>query len=469
MEFTNAKNIAMNKLFTLLILLIVSGLVVTSCYDPYRTDYDYTTVAFSTASGDANDSGTLERTVVKGEGLNLDFGVYLGGVIENEEEYVAEFEIDPSLLSGTSYEMMPDDYYTLSDNSQFIIPEGESVGAVTVELDSANFVNDPDAVESHYAIPFRLTSTSADSILPSQSTKILVIKYMSQYAGFYEQTGSFTTYDDNGDEINSGNFENVIEASTVMLDTVRTNGLINQRGVDYQMEIVTNSDNSVSLEYFPNPNPPEVANLAEDSDLSTSFVSGWESLEAVADGSTDPDDGKYGNWPEGSSWQWIEYEFPNFFNVESTDVYWFTDGGGLQPPTDSYVSYLPEEEDVNNFEEEDIEELPNSTIGHELDQYNTLEIDPPLTTRLFRINFIHDNESVGVLEWRAWGLPAPVTPEQAPISTLDSSVGDNSYNPSSTTFSLNYRVNFENGGYSVVESEMTWRNRIRDGVNEWRR
>ena len=71
-----------NTMKRLLILIFVAS-ILTACYDDYRVDYSHTTVAFTTADGGSGDPDTMWRTVVKDEGLNLDFGVYLAGVIEN--------------------------------------------------------------------------------------------------------------------------------------------------------------------------------------------------------------------------------------------------------------------------------------------------------------------------------------------------------------------------------------------------
>jgi hypothetical protein len=125
-------------------LIMISLLV--GCYDEFRIDYPYTTVAFSSVKGNSTDDGVLGRTVVKNEGLKIDFGVYLSGVLENTEERWVKFVIDPSLLAGTTYELMPSDYYTLSHNNTFTIPKGSYIGRITVTLDSAKFIGDPKSL-----------------------------------------------------------------------------------------------------------------------------------------------------------------------------------------------------------------------------------------------------------------------------------------------------------------------------------
>jgi len=237
----------MRKLF---ILLIVVGLF-SSCYDPFRLDHVFTSVAFSSADGGSNVVGVLHRTVVKNEGLKMDIGINLTGVLENEEERWAEYTIDPSLLNdaklaGKGYELLPADYYTLS-NSKFVINPGSILGKVTLTLDSAKFVSDAKAVKHIYALPLRLTSTSEDSINANLNTKVIVIKYINHYEGFYDQTGSMTEYDANGVQTSTAALDNVPLFTTLSLDSVTTDGMFNMTGDAYKMKIHVNADKSVFL------------------------------------------------------------------------------------------------------------------------------------------------------------------------------------------------------------------------------
>jgi len=451
----------------LFILIFAVSLV--SCYEDFRKDYEYTTVAFSGVDGGSDEPGVLWRTVVKGEGLDLDFGVYLAGVIENQEERYVGYTIDPSLLANTSYELMPESYYSLSNPDEFIIPSGEFIGKVNIELDSVQFLNDPKSPEAHYAIPFRLIETSADSILSSANTKILVIKYMNQYHGSYNQKGSYVTYDASGAEISSSSIENVIIAGTTGLNTVVTDGIV-FKGPENMMNLNVKADGNVSLEYFPNPNPDNAPkNIAkEDPDvqISTSYVSPWEQLGAISDGyeptnSSDKGPGAYGNWPNAETWNWVEYDFgQNVYDITQSDVYWWTDGGGILIPYEAYYEYWDIENDVW------------VALDHEgqqaADQYNTKELS--LKTNRIRVNFIAA-EAQGILEWKVWGTPVPTVLEQSAIESITALANDeNSFDEETDTYTLNYRIDYSLGDfYTIVSTKLVWRNRIRDGVNEWRR
>ncbi len=457
----------MKKIF--LFLIVVFWL--TSCYDDYRLDYPYSTVAFSNATGGSDQPGVLWRSVVKGEGLKLDAGIYLAGVIENNQERWVDFQIDPSILNDTDYELMPSDYYSMSDNSRFVIPSGSHVGKITITLDSLSFVNDKNAVKPHYAIPFRLTQTSEDSILSTQSTQILVVRYISSLEGFYIHEGDFSTVEDDGSVLNDGAINNVLRASTVMLDTVRMNGMMNLTGADFQMNVAAGSD--VFIEYYPNPDPVEPENIALISTPSTDYVSPWENLDAINSGYNNPQnsedrsgpDGIYGNWFSGEMWRYVQYDFPGPFNINRSDVYWFTDGGGLQIPDSTYLEVWDDET------EEWVEIWRNwDGSGVSANQWNITEFDAVNTTAI-RMYMKSNTESVGIIEWRVWGISGAVGYEVAPIERI-TQIGENRYDHSTHTFYFNYRVHYEppnNYYHTDVSATLTWRNRIRDGVNEWRR
>lgn len=448
----------------IVIILLLLGLFTTACYDDFRNDYPYTTVAFSTATGGLSAQGELGRTVVMGEGLEMDFGVYIAGLLENDKEWWADFMIDPSLLNGTPYQIMPEGYYTLSNDSRITIPAGDYVGKITVTLDSTAFVNDPLSADFNYALPIRLTDTSADSLHNTQNTKILVLKYINRYEGYYDQEGSYQTFDA-GTVINEGGINNVILANTLALDSVIANGMI-YIGEEYEVKYHVNSDNSVYIEKMP-VTPPEPKNLAGGATISTDYVSPWENIEGIRDGydpssSSDKNGAAFGNWYSGGEWGWIQYEWADLYYIDQSDIYWWTDGGGIQIPTDSYIEYW-------NTETGQWETVPNHDgFGLAADQYNITTFDRILTNKI-RINFMNNTESCGVLEWKVWGVMAAVTPEQSVITSIQPE-GDNTFDQENNAFNLNYRIDYDGQDYyTIVNTTLVWRNRVRDGVNEWRR
>ncbi len=141
----------------------------------------------------------------------------------------------------------------------------------------------------------------------------------------------------------------------------------------------------------------EETNLALDADVSTSYVSSWETLEAVNDGyepssSSDYTHGAYGNW-RGSdyydTWNYVQYDFDQEYQINSTSVYWWDDGYGIEQPYDAYIMYL----DGDTWVEA-------GDIGVSLDQWNTLNMN--VTTDGIRVYMI-STMATGILEWQVWG------------------------------------------------------------------
>ncbi|MEN3324475.1 DUF1735 domain-containing protein [Mariniflexile soesokkakense] len=469
----------------LLFLVLIS--VITSCYDDFRLDNEYSSVAFSSADGGSNESGVLWRTVVKGEGLKLDAGIYLAGILDNKKERWADFEIDPELLLGTDYTLLPSDYYTLSNNSRFVIKSGETVGKVSITLDSLKFVNDVLTTKMNYAIPFKLVATSEDSILSTQSSKILVIKYINKYEGFYEQKGTFQTVSSDNQILNSGNINNVIKSNTIFLDSIENNGVMNLIGPDYKMKLRVNADNTVSLQYSPNlnvDNSPK--NIALDATVTSSYVAPWNNENAIKSGTTPASSaftaqnlawGNYGAPSGPAAENWVQYNFGSKFSITKSEVYWAADGGGVVFPNKSYLKYwdldlgawvtLKNNNIVNGVPVSDAD-YGVINIGNDPDKYNVTTFDK-IDTDKIRIYATPPAEFIGIHEWRVWGVPAPSGFETAPIATIVEN-GINTYNPATGTFTLNYTVNYVGEDYKTnVSTKLVWRNRIRDGVNEWRR
>lgn len=145
-----------------------------------------------------------------------------------------------------------------------------------------------------------------------------------------------------------------------------------------------------------------VENLAMQATASTSYVSPWETLDAVNDGftpqhSNDKSNGAYGNWYNPDSFQWVAYEWPANCVLEKADIYWFDDGGGVRTPTTAYLEYWNDSAWVW------VAEVPLVK-----DAFNTVQLHGLNTSRL-RVVMKNNVESTGILEFRVWGyyaLPA---------------------------------------------------------------
>ncbi len=138
------------------------------------------------------------------------------------------------------------------------------------------------------------------------------------------------------------------------------------------------------------------ANLALVAAASTSFVSGHEKLLAIQDGATprdsgDKSHGAYGNWPQHGT-QWLQYAWPKAVSINSTGVYWFSDGGGVRLPKACRLKY---------WDGQQFADIPGAKVlGVEGNHFNTIEF-PELKTDKLRLEMDGDGQSsTGVLEWR---------------------------------------------------------------------
>lgn len=138
-------------------------------------------------------------------------------------------------------------------------------------------------------------------------------------------------------------------------------------------------------------------NLAITAWVTTSYVSTWETLNAVRDGyepvsSADHDHGAYGNWSGEEAYgiyNWVQYEWELAQNITSSSVYWWDDGLGIDQPTDAYILIW------NGSVWSD-----TVSIGTDLDRYNSAKVS-------FRTNKIRicmkSLMATGIIEWKVYG------------------------------------------------------------------
>ena len=200
----------MKKIIAFLLLLTL----MVSCYEDYLKDFDYDGVYFPFQ--------TNVRTVVVGEGMNIDIGVVLGGVRDNDRDRVVEFQLDNSLINAatlatmkagydyvknavatvTELKLLPSNYYSLSDNSKFVIKKGEHSGTIRLQADSAAFLADAATLAATYAIPFRITrANDVDTIVESRNYAVIGLKYENMLFGNYWHGGVTTVKDAGGNTI----------------------------------------------------------------------------------------------------------------------------------------------------------------------------------------------------------------------------------------------------------------------------
>lgn len=209
------------------------GLLLSSCEnsDKDYPDYIYQTISFA--------QQTPIRTITLGEDGEFDVSLdnehifqlcpVLGGVNTNKKDRWVQLQVEPSLIQnatfsdGSEMKLLPESYYKFLTDTKVTIKKGSVLGYLDVKLEDAFFA-DPEAVNTCYVLPVRLTAAS-DSILsgtpkeqgaaPSwvdasawsvqpKNYTLFAIKYKNKYAGVWLSKSTVTT-DNNGSVTTSEN------------------------------------------------------------------------------------------------------------------------------------------------------------------------------------------------------------------------------------------------------------------------
>lgn len=192
---------------SVLIACLVLALAACEPYEDYIKDFDYSAVYFGTQK-------PLRTLVTRENESTLDFklGVTLAGLRENKTGHSATIEIDTMLLDsmpGASiFTLLPADWYTFDlPENKIIIPKGKFLGDFTISIDKAKFTADPLSLTKKYALPVRILTTSADSILKGDDVvagrhyTVLVVKYINEYSGAYYVRGNQVELDLSGNVV----------------------------------------------------------------------------------------------------------------------------------------------------------------------------------------------------------------------------------------------------------------------------
>lgn len=191
------------KIMKKILGLIILSLAMVSCYEDYLLDYTYSSVYFPNQQD--------VRTFVIGEGMKFKVGAALGGLRENVRDRAVTFELQPSLITPAilasmkssslahiknpttpvaALEMLPSNYYTLSNSTTMIITTGYHEGSVVVKADSSSFLADSaKTINATYVLPFNIINADADTILSSKSSNVVGVKFENMLFGNYWHGG----------------------------------------------------------------------------------------------------------------------------------------------------------------------------------------------------------------------------------------------------------------------------------------
>ena len=181
---------------------IVISIAMASCYEDYILDYTFSGVYFPYQ----NDV----RTFVVGEGMKIEVGVTIGGIMENTKDRNVSFALDGSLITPamlarlktaanayikgpvstvTGFKQLPSNYYSISNSNTMVIKKGQHMGSVVIRPDSAVFLGDPATSVATYVLPFRITAADADSILEPKRYAVIGLRYDNMLFGKYFHGG----------------------------------------------------------------------------------------------------------------------------------------------------------------------------------------------------------------------------------------------------------------------------------------
>ncbi|MDR0698919.1 MAG: DUF1735 domain-containing protein [Tannerella sp.] len=163
--------------------LAVVAILNYSCeFDDKAIVYPYTSVLFPYQD--------YNRNIMVGEGLSLEVGITLAGVLDNNKDRVIQYIIDPSLITESEQSVLPASYYTCENTSQMVVPKNSLKGYLRVDLDSALFLGDEKSLTGEYILPIRLVSSpDVDSIVPDLSFIRISISYYARQHGYYTYSG----------------------------------------------------------------------------------------------------------------------------------------------------------------------------------------------------------------------------------------------------------------------------------------
>ena len=207
----------MKKLFY--IIAVCSLVLLPSCYDEYKTDYNFSATYF------AKQFPIRSLILQAEEPLTFEVGVVVAGIrTENLGGNEISFRVAPELLTdstlgASALTLLPEEYYTFSNATEFDMASGDGTRLVTqITLNKDTFLNDPLAIEPVYALPLEITSHNTDSILEGKNFTIVVVRFYNEYHGEYAVRGVDYTLNTQGEYTNTvryGNADEVVKADWV--------------------------------------------------------------------------------------------------------------------------------------------------------------------------------------------------------------------------------------------------------------
>lgn len=272
-----------------IILFIAVCLALTSCYDDYVFDYEYSAV-YTAYQYDL-------RTFIPGEeDLDVSFTAALAGVIDNTKDRSVKVVIDNSLLSadlsslsesdGTSsftaldgltgkgafgaisqsyvktevaaaglsgLTALPASYYTAEPDGDLVIASGNHTAKMKLTPTSKMF-EDEKMLKPYYALAFRIDEADADKVPSEMSFQIMAVKIENSFYGNWYHGGRTVVVNNSTGDVISDNYYNmtlpqaddkVYTLTTETANSVLTDKFASQKG---QLRLTFGDDGEITVE-----------------------------------------------------------------------------------------------------------------------------------------------------------------------------------------------------------------------------
>ncbi|WP_266367576.1 BT_3044 domain-containing protein [Tellurirhabdus rosea] len=163
------------------------------------------------------------------------FDVNLGSPSKLGQDVTVTIAVDPNLLKGTTYELLPTNTYSIPA-TQVVIKAGQRDVPFSVKFNTSLI-----DLKKSYALPLTITSANGAVVATNLKDVVFGIKVNNIYAGKYQATGTFTHPTAGPRAINREKTLATIDATTSETE------FADLGGSGWTMQLKINADNTVTL------------------------------------------------------------------------------------------------------------------------------------------------------------------------------------------------------------------------------
>ena len=159
----------------------------------------------------------------------------------------------------------------------------------------------------------------------------------------------------------------------------------------------------------------------------------------------DKSHGAWHDWGQEGKDQWVQYSWEEPVTIDSTEIYFFNDNGGISEPKSYTIQYL---DDEGNW----VDVPGASGFGVVKGAFNKTTFDK-ITTTALRVNMVA-NLGLGIIEWRVHST-TPMEFVSAYIDDVTATAGNNS-NDAVTAANLVDKSGLVGSGFEAMHENTNW-------------